>query len=221
MPHTVRVWDLPTRLFHWSLALCVTGLLITGQMGGSAMTWHFRLGYLTLSLLLFRLAWGFVGGHWSRFASFIFSPATLWRYLRGHAALQPAIGHNPLGALSVFAMLLFLLLQVGTGLVSDDEIATSGPLTRFVPNALVSLATHYHKGVGQPILIALVLLHILAILFYLWRRHENLIRPMLHGDKQTPEAAPGSRDGAQPRLLAAAIFTVCALLVTGMLWLAA
>jgi cytochrome b len=165
MSYKVRVWDLPTRIFHWALVFCVIGLIVTGQVGGSAMDWHFRLGYTVLALLLFRLVWGLVGGHWSRFSSFLFSPASVIRYLRGQTSVPYTTGHNPLGAGTVFAMLLFLLLQVGTGLVSDDEIASSGPLTRFVSASLVSQATAYHKEVGKVILLVLIALHVAAILF--------------------------------------------------------
>ena len=77
MSYKVRVWDLPTRIFHWSLVLCILGLVVTGQIGGNAMIWHFRFGYTMITLLLFRVVWGFVGGSWSRFTSFIYSPATI------------------------------------------------------------------------------------------------------------------------------------------------
>ena len=83
MTHTVRIWDLPTRLFHWLLALCVIGLVITANVGGNAMVWHFRLGYAVATLLLFRVVWGLVGGHWSRFSSFLYAPASIVRYLKG------------------------------------------------------------------------------------------------------------------------------------------
>ena len=82
----VRVWDLPTRLFHWLLALAVVGSVVSAKIGGGAMVWHFRFGYVVLILIGFRVLWGLVGGRWSRFASFIYSPATLWRYLRGQGA---------------------------------------------------------------------------------------------------------------------------------------
>ncbi len=220
MTHQVRVWDLPTRVFHWTLAACVIALVVTGQIGGAAMDWHFRLGYVVLTLLLFRLAWGLVGGHWSRFSSFLYAPSTLLRYLRGQGGPELNTGHNPLGAGSVFALLLFLLAQVATGLISDDEIASSGPLTSLVPSAWVSQATWYHHSVGKLVLIVLVSLHMAAILFYFLRKHQNLVRPMLLGDKEIEQALPSSRDDARTRLLAIVLLAVCAGLVTLLLKLA-
>ncbi len=208
---TVRVWDLPIRLFHWSLVLCVIGLVVSGNIGGGAMTWHLRFGQAVLSLLLFRIVWGLVGGHWSRFSSFIYSPKTLMAFLRGERKPEWTIGHNPLGALSVFALLGFLFLQVGTGLMSDDDIATTGPLSSLVSGATVKLATRYHTTVGKTVLIVLVLLHIGAIAFYWHRKKENLVRPMIAGDKtvQSSPAAPAitpSRDSAASRIVAALLF---------------
>ena len=115
----VRIWDLPTRLFHWLLAACVIGLVVTAKVGGEAMNWHLRLGYAVFGLLVFRLLWGLVGGHWSRFASFVPTPGRLARYLGGRASAADTAGHNPLGALSVLAMLAVLGLQVATGLMAD------------------------------------------------------------------------------------------------------
>ncbi len=220
MSATVRVWDLPTRIFHWALVAFVIGSVTTGLTGGAAMPWHFRFGYSVLSLLLFRLIWGIVGGRWSRFNSFLYSPATVYRYLKGQGQPEHSIGHNPLGAGSVFALLGFLLLQVATGLISDDEIATSGPLAKFVSNALVSNATFYHQRVGKLILIGLFVLHIGAVLFYLVKRGENLVRPMLRGDKETMIETASSRDDAWSRTLAAVVFFGCAALVLWMVKLA-
>ena len=211
---TTRVWDLPTRLFHWALAVCFVALVITGQTG--VFDWHFRLGYSVLTLLLFRLVWGFVGGHWSRFSSFVYHPSTILRYLRGEGQTLHNIGHNPLGFLSVLALLGFSLLQVFTGLFSDDEIASSGPLTKFVSGRWVELASNYHADIGKVILIVLVLLHIAAIVFYRVKKGQNLVAPMLHGDKEVPESAPASRDDAGSRTLALIIFLACAGLVAGM-----
>lgn len=208
----VRVWDLPTRLFHWTLALCIIGSLTTAKIGGNAMVWHIRLGIVVLALLVFRMLWGVLGGHWSRFLNFLYSPVTMLRYLRGQT--QPGehldVGHNPLGAMSVFGLLTFLAIQVATGLVADDEIATVGPLNKFVTSATASLATGWHKVWGQWILILLVTTHVAAIVFYLMVKKKNLVRPMLDGDKHLPASTPASSDSLTTRLLAAALALGCA-----------
>lgn len=218
--HPLRVWDLPTRLFHWLLALLVVGLLVTGNAGGNWMVWHFRFGYAVLSLLLFRVVWGFVGGHWSRFAQFVYGPGTTWAYLRGKGTPRESTGHTPLGALSVLALLLVLFAQVSTGLMSDDEISFFGPLTRFVSGDTVSIATRYHKNVGKFVVLALVVLHVLAIVFYRVARRQNLVGPMITGDKSVEEPLPASRDGASTRMWALLIWLACAALVYGMVWFA-
>lgn len=216
MSATIRVWDLPTRIFHWVLVSGVLGLLTTGLIGGDAMAWHFRFGYMVLSLLLFRMVWGVIGGHWSRFGSFIYSLATVMRYFKGQRRPEHAIGHNPLGAGSVFALLGFLLMQVATGLISDDEIASSGPLSKFVSSALSGKATFYHANIGKFVLISLIVLHIAAIVFYYVKKGENLVRPMIQGDKESLVAAPSSRDDVWTRTLAALVFLSCATLVAWM-----
>ncbi|NML87189.1 cytochrome b/b6 domain-containing protein [Polaromonas sp.] len=208
---TVRVWDLPTRFFHWALVLCTLGLAISGSIGGNVLVWHLRLGYTMLALLLFRVVWGLVGGRWSRFGSFVYAPQSIINYLKGKGKPEHSVGHSPIGAGSVFAILAVLIAQVGTGLLSDDEIAFSGPLTRFVSNATVGLATHYHADIGKWALLALVLLHVAAILFYL-RRKQNLVAAMLHGDKQLLVAAPASRDDTASRAAALLILSACAAL---------
>lgn len=200
--HRVRVWDLPTRLFHWGLVLCVVGLIVSGNLGGNWMAWHLRLGYAAMTLLLFRLLWGVVGGHWSRFANFVYSPLSVWRHLRGQGNPLHHVGHNPLGALSVWAMLGVLIFQVGSGLISDDEIAFFGPLVRFVSSDTVIAATQYHKGWGKLLLLGLVGLHILALLWYHWIKRERLVAAMVSGDKTLPHPAPSAADGARQRLLA-------------------
>lgn len=212
----VRVWDLPTRVFHWLLALAVTGSIISAKVGGNAMVWHFRLGYLVLTLLAFRVLWGLVGGRWSRFVSFIYAPGTVLRYLRGQAAPHEHldVGHSPTGAASVFALLGLLILQLGTGLVADDEIANQGPLNRFASSDTVVQATSWHKSWGQWLLLTLITLHIAAILFYLLKKRINLVRPMLSGDKPLPPHTPASADGRPQRVLALLLVVVCAGLAT-------
>ena len=217
MVHRIRVWDLPTRLFHWCLAACLVGLVVTGQIGGDAFVWHFRLGYAVLSLLLFRLVWGFIGGRWSRFASFVTGPRAVWRYVQGHGNHGPSVGHNPLGALSVLAMLAFTLLQVATGLCSDDDIATTGPVAKMASEAWVHRATYYHSHIGKWVLVALVLLHIAALVFYRMRRKQHLVGAMVSGDKQLPQAAVGTRDDARTRLGALVVLLLSAGLVAGFL----
>jgi cytochrome b len=208
--YPTRVWDLPTRIFHWALLACILGLFITVNLGGEWMQWHFRLGYAVMTLLLFRIIWGFVGGRWSRFASFVYAPSTILAYYKGHGKPEHSVGHNPAGAGSVFAMLGFLLLQVASGLFSDDDASNTGPLTKYVSNARVSLATWYHKEVGSKVLIALIVLHVGAVLFYLYRKKENLVQPMLHGDKHLAHPAEPSRDDAASRAVAAVLLALCA-----------
>lgn len=216
MADFIRVWDLPTRFFHWALVLCVIGLFATAYIPDTPIEWHARLGYAVLALVAFRVIWGFVGGRWSRFASFLYSPTSVVAYLRGRSHPDHLVGHNPLGAGSVLAMLLVLLAQVGSGLISDDEIAFQGPLNRLVSSSTGLTATWYHKAVGQWLLVALVVLHVVAILFYLWKKRENLIRPMLVGDKAVRHPALPSRDDAMTRVLALVLLAACA---GGVWWL--
>lgn len=205
----LRIWDLPTRLFHWLLAASIVALVITAKVGGNAMEWHLRLGHLVLGLLLFRILWGFAGGYWSRFSTFIPTPARLLRYLKGQGTAADHAGHNPLGALSVLAMLLVIALQVGTGLISDDEIAFAGPLVRFVSYDTIGWATVWHKGWGQWLLYAVIALHLLAIAYYTIVRKEKLIPAMLHGDKcNQPQDLPSSNDGW--RAIVPALFFIAA-----------
>ena len=214
----VRVWDLPTRLFHWLLAGCVIASVVSAKIGGNAMEWHFRLGYAILALLVFRLCWGLAGGRWSRFTSFVYSPAAVLRYLRGQARAGDHfnVGHSPTGALSVFALLGILALQVGTGLFADDEISNTGPLIKFVSEATSHLLTKWHKTFGQWLIITLVVLHIAAIVFYFVKKRQNLVAPMLSGDKPLPDGVPASTDSAASRGLAAVLLAACA---GGVAWL--
>lgn len=214
----VRVWDLPTRLFHWVLAACVIGSVVSAKIGGNAMVWHFRLGYVVFTLLAFRLLWGMVGGRWSRFGSFVYAPATLLRYLRGGSRAEEhhEVGHSPLGALSVFALLVILAAQVGSGLFADDEISNTGPLIKFVSGATSSTLTAWHKTFGQWTILALVALHVAAIAMYRLRRGRDLVRPMLVGDKLLPPGVPASADSLATRGLALLLVAGCA---AGVGWL--
>jgi cytochrome b len=210
------VWDLPTRLFHWSLALLVITAIVSVKVGGNAMTWHFRCGYAVIALLAFRIVWGLVGGRWSRFASFVYAPSTVLRYLRGEH--RPGdhfeVGHNPLGSFSVFGLLAVLLLQVSTGLVSDDEISNAGPLVKLVSGKVSSLATQWHADFGAVIIYLLIGLHVAAIVYYRKRKQLDLVTPMIRGDKLLPAEVPASTDNLGRRLLAAALLAVFAFAVS-------
>jgi len=211
----VRIWDLPTRSFHILLILCVIGLVVTGEMGGDVMQLHFWFGYAVLTLVLFRLIWGFVGGHWSRFINFVPTPNKLLAYVHALRNKQTPhhAGHNPLGTLSVLGMLSVLLVQVFSGFMSDDEISNTGPWTAWVPADWVELATEYHSDVGKVLLIFLIALHVGTVLYYKRIKHDDLITPMLTGDKELPSETQASRDTWTSRLFALSVLLGCAYVV--------
>ena len=213
---TVRIWDLPTRLFHWLLVLCFIGAFITVKVGGNAMVWHQRLGYTIGALVLFRVLWGLLGGYWSRFAQLALGPRRVMNYVAGRPDARDEAGHSPTGAWAVLAMLFVLAAQVLSGLMSDDEIAFAGPLSRFVSGATVGQATYYHAHVGQWLLLGLIGLHIAAIVFYIVRLKRTIVAPMVCGDKQLPAvpAQPASQDTAATRLAALVVALLCA----GVMW---
>jgi len=212
---TVRVWDLPTRLFHWLLVGCVVALIVTGNMGGDMMVWHARCGFAVLTLVLFRLGWGFWGGHWSRFKQFDLHPKAALTYVRDiqHGVHSPQLGHNPLGAWSVCFVLLLLALQIATGMVADDEISFTGPFNHWVSGNTVTWATWYHKAVGKKLLLLWFALHLFAMLFHRWRFGENLVSAMFNGNKASPYKATGSQDRSAHRMWALLALVICALLV--------
>lgn len=207
----VRVWDLPTRLFHWVLVVTIVGSVISAKIGGNAMQWHFRFGYVVATLLAFRFLWGFVGGHWSRFSRFFPTPSRLGRYLRGapHIDDHFDVGHSPLGALSVFAMLALLTVQVASGVVADDDAGNTGPLMALVSGATSRLATGWHKTGGQWLILSMVVLHVVAIAVYRIRDRRDLVGPMLGGDKPLPAHLPASADSTATRLFAAVLAVAC------------
>jgi len=204
----ILVWDLPLRLFHWSLVLLIVVSVVSVQIGGNAMQVHMRSGYAVLTLLLFRVLWGFLGGTHARFASFVRGPGTVVAYLRGHGASQH-LGHNPAGAWSVVMMLAVLLAQAATGLFANDDISTEGPLARLVSKALSDRITGVHH-LSAKILFALIGLHLSAIGFYFFGKRENLVKPMLTGFKESAAGAgvPAQRQGKL--WLAALLLAACA-----------
>ena len=192
-PHQIRVWDLPTRLFHWLIVIFVIISFATGMVGGNWMSYHLKSGYIILVLLLFRLSWGFLGGRYSRFISFIRGPIAVIRYaitlLREDTPKH--LGHNPMGGWSVMAMLAALLLQVSTGLFANDDIATQGPLYGWVSKATSDWLTEIHLF-NKGVILFLITLHLSAVLFYLLIKHDNLIVSMITGLRPWNEDAPSS-----------------------------
>jgi cytochrome b len=178
----IRVWDLPIRIFHWALVALVVFSFMTGKIGGSWLEWHMKSGYAILALLLFRLAWGFVGSDTARFSQFVRGPRAAFAYARETFASRPAglIGHNPLGGWMVLLLIALLLVQATAGLFVDDEISTQGPLAGKVSNAVVARMTaiHYHNGW---ILVSATVLHIAAIAYYGFALKTDLVSPMFSG----------------------------------------
>lgn len=200
----VKVWDLPTRLFHWLLFVLVVGAIITENLGGYAMEWHGRIGLAILGLVSFRISWGFVGSTYARFNHFLRGPKSIHAYLRGE---WQGLGHNPLGAWSVLTLLLLLLTQVGTGLFANDDIAFNGPLYDLVGKDLSNRLRGLH-ALNAYLLMSLISLHILAILYYRKVKRQNLVTPMLTGWIEA-EGEP-SRGGG---IVAVIVSTLIAILV--------
>lgn len=193
MTVSIQVWDLPLRLFHWLLALAVAAAIITGELGGGLIDWHSRIGVLILGLLVFRIIWGFIGTTHARFSSFFPTPAKITAYLRGQ---WQGYGHNPLGALAVFALLGVLAALVGLGLFANDDIAFHGPLFELVDKSASDSLTGWHARIFN-ILAVLAGLHLTAIIFYVRVKKQNLVIPMLTGKKAVPkeQAAQTLRHG--------------------------
>jgi len=196
-----QLWDLPTRLFHWLLVVSVVAAVITGWLGSSLMEWHARIGLCICGLIAFRIFWGVCGSTYARFAQFFPTPGSVRLYLsgqwRGH-------GHNPLGALSVFGLLALLALQVVTGLFSNDDITFTGPLYDLVGRDLSNSLTGIHL-LAVNLLIALVVIHIGAIMFYAHVKKDNLVKPMITGWKENAEGESARGGGLLALLLALAV----------------
>lgn len=195
----VRIWDLPTRLFHWTLVVLIALQFVTAEFGFLSMQWHYRFGWATLALIVFRVLWGFVGSQTSRFADFVRGPTAVMRHLRmqwlgaenvaNSTSGKVHIGHNPLGGWSVVTMLLCVLVQAISGLFTSDGIDEDGPFVDLVSSATVKLATKLHH-LGETVLIALIALHIAAVLLHWALKHDNLILPMITGRKRADAPAP-------------------------------
>jgi cytochrome b len=206
----IRVWDAPTRLFHWALVVLLGVSWLSESRGW--MEIHFLSGYSVIALLLFRLAWGFVGSETARFSHFLKNPLAALRHLARLHKREPdaEIGHNAAGGWMVLVMLGLLAMQAGTGLFANDDANTEGPLFRYVTKARSDWLSHIHAVNFQLIELA-VLLHIAAIAAYALLKRHDLVRPMITGRKPLPEGmlAPTF---ASP-VWAAIVFALVAVLV--------
>jgi len=202
------VWDLPVRVFHWSLVLLFGASWLTAELG--LMDLHFYSGYGIATLVLFRIAWGLVGPRYARFSSFLAGPRRVLRYLRdwlGGAAREPA-GHTPPGGWMILALLMLLAAQVATGMVNSHDGLDAGPWHWGASPSLRALGETWHARLFD-LLLVLAAAHVVAVLLYRLRPGIDLIGPMFTGGKYTPEPAiPGSRLALAAALLLASAAAV-------------
>lgn len=206
----MRIWDLPTRLFHWILVLLVFTSWLSTELNW--MRVHILSGLTVLSLLLFRLIWGFIGSDTARFSHFVKSPLAATRHLMHLARREPDIeaGHNAAGGWMVLVFLTLLSVQAGTGLCANDDVLTEGPLARIVGKARSDWLTHIHN-VNFTLIEIVVALHVLAIITYRLLKGHDLLSPMLTGKKRLPGATRAPR--MMHPVLALAVFVFCAVAV--------
>lgn len=214
------VWDLPLRLFHWLLVLCVTGSYVTAKAGFNWTRVHFWLGYITLGLVAFRIIWGFVGPRHARFVNFITGPSRLLAYVRNllRRDAPPYMGHNPLGGLVVILMLLMLGAQAISGLflIDNTEVWTA-PYFPAVSGETSSALGTFHR-LNFDVLLWVIALHVLAITYYRVYKRQNLVTPMITG-KKPAQLVPAQEAISHSQLLKALI--VAALCAGGVYWLLA
>ena len=209
-PMRARIWDLPTRILHWLLVLLIP--FSWWSATHDHLSWHLLSGYTILGLLAFRLIWGVLGSPTARFSRFLARPRTIAAYLGGRLG-KVVVGHNPLGGWSVAAMLAALAVQLGLGLFSvDEDDLHEGPLTRFVDFDTGRAIAHWHHKVFW-VLVALIAVHLAAILFYAVRRR-NLVGPMITGvgtvapGAEVPALAPAWRIAAAALVAFAAAWII-------------
>lgn len=207
------VWELPVRLFHWTLVGLFIALYVSIEVMDNVER-HAQLGYALLALVLFRIIWGFVGGSYARFSDFLYGPKKVLAYMKSvpDRRPDPIAGHNPLGGWMVVVLLLGLLGQVSLGLFSNDDILFDGPLRHLVSKETSDTLTGLHELLFN-ILLGLVALHVSAVIYHKVRKKENLVIAMISGYKMLPAecAAEPSRGGRG--WLAALVLVVCAALV--------
>ena len=215
----VHVWDLPVRLFHWSLVLLVIASWASREL--DYMEFHRWSGYAILTLVVFRIGWGFAGSRHARFADFVRTPRAMRAYMADILAGGRAsfLGHNPAGGWSVIALLACLLVQAATGLFVTDEVLFDGPFHRAVGEATAHRLKKLH-GINFNVLLLLIGLHLAAIAFYRVAKREDLVRPMLTGVKQVARDSPARDAPPVGGWRAPVVLAIAAALVAGVLSLA-
>jgi len=213
---SIRVWDAPVRLFHWLLVVLVIGLYAS-QLA-DAMALHYRLGEITLSLVVFRLLWGIFGSDTARFARFLRPPSAALAHLRDFRRREPdtMIGHNPAGGWMVVILLFLLLIQACTGLFSRADRHSAGPLNHFLAKPASDVVSAIHSF-NFYLILAAIIVHLLAIAAYAWFKEQNLVGPMISGRKRLPAATPAPRLGSP--FLALALYLVAVAVVAAILYL--
>ena len=181
----VKVWDLPSRITHWTLALSILGSYGTAEYGWFSMQWHFYFGYAAITLVIFRVLWGFLGSEHARFRNFVRGPGAVWRYLKN---TQETTGHSALGGWAVLLLLAATLAQGISGLFNNDDIQWFGPLSEKASSELVDKMAWFHNNFSNVLLIVIGI-HIIAALMYLLVKKQNLITPMITGVKHSIKAA--------------------------------
>ncbi|MBN8899665.1 MAG: hypothetical protein BGN85_03515 [Alphaproteobacteria bacterium 64-11] len=190
-PSTVAVWDMPTRLFHWSIVALVFTSWLSADQG--YMRVHLWSGMSLLTLVLFRIGWGLAGSSTARFRDFLHRPRAIAGYLKDMAGGKKMLyaGHNPAGGLMVAVLLAVLLAQAASGLFSNDGLKFSGPLALLVSADMSDRLTRLH-GIIFDIILILVWLHVVAVGFYLLVKGDNLVRPMITGKKKGASVPEGA-----------------------------
>jgi cytochrome b len=210
----IRVWDVPVRAVHWVQAALVATSVTTGLMGGNALRIHRLSGYAILTLVLFRILWGFRGGHHARFRAFLRGPRAVVAFARETLALRKPlyVGHNPAAGWEVTALLAVLLVQGTSGLFANDDIFFEGPLAALVSKGVSDALTRLHRT-NAMILLALVALHLGAVAFHLVFERRNLVRPMITGRARWPDGLPAPDAGPSRPWLALSLFVAAVLAV--------
>lgn len=197
----IEIWDLPIRVFHWTLIALILSAYITGEQGGALMDWHGRIGGAILFLITFRIIWGLIGSPYAKFSHFFPTINRLKKYFQGKWSEE---GHNPLGAISVIVLLLLILMLVITGLFSNDDIAFNGPWYGFISKETSDFLSGQHHRFFD-VLVYFIFLHIAAILFYVLVKKQNLIAPMVTGKKKLQRNVTSKHKPLNPKKLLVAL----------------